>query len=285
MAISEHKSVSAGAGVSILTAIASIFSTYLRAHPVYLYAGGIVGVALIVWPFLHPLWAKRKAAETPSPSKTQVAGGDVSGKMFQAENLHYHEAAAPKPESAPPTPTLTRRQSPEPNVVAVGVKRFVIPYNGYGNFGLPKGDAVWVLEIRNRHDEVPISEATSVFASLEFRGLYDSVEIIQRAAWYKHEHFEIEIPIENVEQVVLGYPTEKRDWITYNNSRQFELVWSQRGRGNYDTEPLTEVPIPVRDLTVEIKVFSRHRQVRYLRKRYRLSFRDVDGQPAFEEIQ
>jgi hypothetical protein len=117
--ISEHKSFSAGVGVSILTTIAGIFSSYLRAHHAYLIAAGFVGAVLLLWPLLHSLFAgKGDAAAVNSGAQ---AGRDNSGTQFVAEHsfvqtgdIHHHYAGPVAEQTEPANPNAILPTSPNP---------------------------------------------------------------------------------------------------------------------------------------------------------------------------
>lgn len=113
MAISEHKSVSVGAGVSILTTIAGIFSSYLRAHPVYLVIGAVVGVTLLFWPFFHSLFVRNRAEEDrPSPMEMKAERDISKSPQFGVVHGDVHFSQTNKPSiqtpkrTAPPAPAV-----------------------------------------------------------------------------------------------------------------------------------------------------------------------------------
>lgn len=118
--ISEHKSLSAGAGVSILTTIAGIFSSYLKAHPAWLYAGGIVGAVLLLWPLLHSLLVRQNNNEANTSNSdvqsrpdnwshqvTNAPGGTIIiGDRNTAVSRSEHSIAVPVLEARPETISL-----------------------------------------------------------------------------------------------------------------------------------------------------------------------------------
>jgi hypothetical protein len=244
----------------------------LQPHPWGVLAFVVIGAGMFVYAALGD-------RESGGSSKTQTAR-DVNGKMLQAETLHYHEAAQ-IPQHAPPQPVVLRT----PNIVPVAIRRILVEKDSLA-LGVVHGDPIWILEIQNqfRKDGVEIQNATSVSASLEFRDLYDFIKPIPRACWYGHPNYEIEIPIEHTEQIILGHPTEKRSWISYENRRRLRPKWQELRAGYYEGAEFIPVEVPVMRLTVEVKVFSRHKGVPDMRRKYRLSFRELDGAPAFDEV-
>src|SRR5258708_56932 len=97
-----------GAGGSIMTLSIGLFAsgwpTFITAHSWIVWTGFALGFVLLASGFLAP--AKRPGSnDSRSVSKNSgnQVGRDNTGKMFQAENLHYHEAphAPPSPVAIP----------------------------------------------------------------------------------------------------------------------------------------------------------------------------------------
>jgi hypothetical protein len=274
-----------GTGVGALVSVSACVYFQLNPswgleHPhlvdgLYLLTAAVLIVYLLQFEWIHNLVFGKSGSASPTVSQSNKVGRDNSGKLVAVAG-DYHEA--PRFPLSPPQIVRDQRKA---NIVTLACKKVVAPDEIY-SLGMKKGDEFWVLEIQNRLEDVPIDDARAVCFSLEFTGSYHLHELIPRGWWLDHNHNEIDIPINNVERIVLGR-MDGKNWIAYGNIRQFEPNFHQLRAGYYEAEPEAKTIDCVLSLTVEIKVFNRHLGTPYMQKKYRIIQRY--GTPEFELIQ
>jgi hypothetical protein len=136
-------------------------------------------------------------------TKAQTAR-DVSGKMFQAENLYYHEASQPVPAEVIPSPASTPPNLPVLELsFAVALVRIddMCPQFGEG------GQQSIVVRVRNKPGALGEvgQHARDIFAQLDFDCAIGQ-STVERAYWVGRDSNQITLTSGDEAWVFIGIP-------------------------------------------------------------------------------
>lgn len=237
-----------------LQVVPQTWPSILHPHPWAVAASVLVGAVLFAYAAGH--------RESGGASKTQTTR-DVSGKMFQADVLNYHEAPSDSSLSnKTPLVSLPVEVRSKPNLQSLGVRDIVDEAFGDGS--------VFVLRIENALKDIPIDKAYSVCANLKLRNRYGQTETVESAYWKGHFSNQITIDKGAIEAVVLGR-WANYTWHFYNNPRRNKPSDAalRAGGFEYPMEP-GEIDLDNGDVYLDVKIFSRPQGIVLLEDHYRI---------------
>lgn len=166
----------------------------------------ISSAALWVWWFAVR-WGNGETA--PSGNKTQQTR-DVSGKMFQAETLNYHEA----PEQVPVRkPSRHRKRA---NLIGLDPKNERLDEDFLRAKWLPVG----VFPIENRIGRTMV--ARDICASIRFNG--STQNYVRRAYWSGKRGNVNEISIGDIQSLIIGQKIDDH-WYYFDNPTAYPDTW------------------------------------------------------------
>lgn len=234
-----------GGAVAVFTADLGLFASgwpsFVRDHPSILWLGLVIGLALLVWGWLVP--NENKESSPVAPQSTSEVGhieqkvesasssSAATGNQFSlVQNFHGAVSAFTPQQSEP----------------ASGESREAIPtlVLGFAKLGIDReeqiirfkdgGPAALVVSVVNS----PAAQgefgrdASSVFCTVTFTEAMGRRTIVSRACWIGRESSEIPINVGDVENILIGFPTQDA-WVTFHNPNKFSAdhfewthIWS-----------------------------------------------------------
>jgi hypothetical protein len=228
-----------GIGVWMLNAFwqlaSSLYPEKFKPHPSVLWITGISGTAFlliggILWARNH--WASAKLSETTAGNRVSDHSQATKGSYAGRDMLGIGSITAGRdvilpgsPTGTPPVqlPTPKPIELPKPNLTSLRVVELPRPAYGTGIFwGDGRPQPIYIVEIENALRDVPIANAQSVQARIDFKNTRTNqiVGRVQHAYWKDHGGYEITIKSGHVESLVLGKAVGS-NWHSYENEVQF----------------------------------------------------------------
>lgn len=280
---SEHKSISVGGGLALLTALAQIFSEKVKQHPILVYIVLVVGLLMVIVPLIVSLFGdqeKREAAKI----EHQVGGSNLgefsSGTSVRHSSGTQLVAGRDLIYTPPQSPRFVAEKLPAApkklaNLVALG---FTMKDDKHCYMSDNGRCSLVVIPIENR---LPTISADSVCISLRFTGSHGLHQFVERAFWYGKPGHEITIPVSTMAFVVLGGYADHR-WHYFENNQQFPRDFRFDGDHYEEPEERKYLNLIGGPINVELIIFNRHKADEYLRKHYTL--KENDERTAIEII-
>lgn len=270
--MSNKRSFGGLVGTALGLAVAVIQSTHpswLGNHPWILTVSLVfLGFSLILW-LMQFRWFQRmllgageSAAQDSMPGNhfNQSVGRDNSGRLFAAEQIHYHENSSKADSVAAEAPAIRR-----PNLIALTPLRVSGSQFAYGaSF---QKNMPYVLPIENR---IPTVEAGAVAISIRFRSGAEEIAYIQRAYWLEHQYPVATIEVGTVQSVVMGRYLN-RAWIGFENTYRRRAVYAIADADSYPRPVEKKLPFRSNELTAEVLLFNSESGDEYLRATFTIS--------------
>jgi hypothetical protein len=278
--IAEHKAISIGAGIAVLTTLAQIFSNIVKQHPYLVWASAVISGAMII----VPLFSSSSGGSDVSASshKAELANSglvvvDQSGSIDKSNQISVSGDLNLYPVPRSPTPGhVSPPMRKNSNLVERGYKKNKsdhLPY--WGVNGLRE---VFVIRVENYlDDEKDVFIAKGICARIHFKNkLFGNELLIPKAFWDNEYCNEIDISAGEIRSVILGGVTRDGMWVCCQNDKRFtpHFLSSQ-----YSDDTLEPQGIPFMNSSIEAEItwFSARGGKALLREKYLIALVKPDS--------
>jgi hypothetical protein len=279
ISISEHKSVSVGAGISILTAIAGIYSNYLRARPAWLYAGGISGVALLLAPIIHSLSARDRKLEPASNSGIQTGRDNNGSQVLVKEDYHDYRGTNPALTSPPQATKAEPESANTPKIIIRAHPTVCLSYDSQAITRSETGEPGMIVRVENPEAGVGQQGITAhkVVAIIRFhRPSGEIAGTSEYAFWLDTYENQVTIEPGTSRELVIGTYSNPKVWKYFTNKQDYAPQkphsWGQMQgymeRMSLPLEPQFILMNPT--LEVQLALMSKHNRYTLAKKSFKL---------------